>query len=222
MLTNQWGKASSGEILAIMGPSGTQAGRRATEDPARRCTPFIVLPTDWPTLKNRTTGSGKTSLLNALAGRVLYSKGATLSGWVLVNGRPRNDGAFKRISAYVMQDDVLYAFLTVKETIWMSAQLQIPPSVPLAEKQRQVEAIIQELGLVKAQHTIIGNERARGVSGGERRVRACLWVGWWSVWDGSVCARALVWSGGLQRFVLFDRSSVMPIIMWSNPLNSAS
>jgi len=34
-----------------------------------------------------------------------------------------------------------------------------------------VGAIIQELGLVKAQHTIIGNERTRGVSGGERRVR---------------------------------------------------
>jgi len=105
---------------------------------------------------------------------VLYSKGASLSGWVLVNGQPRNDSAFKRVSAYVMQDDVLYAFLTCYETIWMSAQLHLPPSVPYEEKQRQVEAIIQELGLVKAQHTIIGNERARGVSGGERRVRACV------------------------------------------------
>lgn len=102
---------------------------------------------------------------------MLYSKGAALSGWVLVNGRPRNDSAFKRLSAYVTQDDVLYAFLTVKETIWMSAQLHLPPSVPYEEKEREVAAIIQELGLVKAQHTIIGNERARGVSGGERRVR---------------------------------------------------
>lgn len=36
---------------------------------------------------------------------------------------------------------------------------------------REVDTIIQELGLVKAQQTIIGNERTRGVSGGERRVR---------------------------------------------------
>lgn len=118
---------------------------------------------------------------------MLYSKGAALSGWVLVNGQPRNDSAFKRLSAYVMQDDVLYAFLTVKETIWMSAQLHLPPSVSYEEKERQVAAIIQELGLVKAQHTIIGNERARGVSGGERRVRCAvrrsggsqlgLWIG---------------------------------------------
>lgn len=104
-------------------------------------------------------------------GRIQYSKGASLSGWVLLNDQPRNDGEFKRISAYVMQDDVLYAFLTVKETIWMSAQLHLPPSIPYEEKQGNVNAIIQELGLVKAQHTIIGNDRVRGVSGGERRVR---------------------------------------------------
>ena len=35
---------------------------------------------------------------------------------------------------------------------------------------RYVARVIQELGLSKAKNTIIGNERKRGVSGGERRV----------------------------------------------------
>lgn len=43
-------------------------------------------------------GSGKTSLLNALAGR-LQRVGA-LDGEILVNGKPR-ENTFKRISAYV-------------------------------------------------------------------------------------------------------------------------
>lgn len=73
---------------------------------------------------------------HAHAGRIQYAKGASLSGWVLVDGQPRNDGEFKRMSAYVMQDDVLYAFLTVKETIWLSAQLHLPPAVSYEEKER--------------------------------------------------------------------------------------
>jgi ATP-binding cassette subfamily G (WHITE) protein 2 len=55
---------------------------------------------------------------------------------MLANGQPRNDSDFKRISAYVMQDDVLYAFLTVKETIWLSAQLHLPGTVSYEDKMR--------------------------------------------------------------------------------------
>jgi hypothetical protein len=36
---------------------------------------------------------------------------------------------------------------------------------------RHVGKVIQDLGLSKSQDTIIGNDRRRGVSGGERRVR---------------------------------------------------
>ena len=45
-------------------------------------------------------GSGKTSLLNVLAGRVMKAGKSKLEGQVLVNGRPR-DESFKRLSAYV-------------------------------------------------------------------------------------------------------------------------
>ena len=72
-------------------------------------------------------GCGKTSLLNVLACR-LSASGASnmkLAGKVLVNGKMRNELTFRKQSAYVLQDDKLYAHLTVFETLMLSAQVII-------------------------------------------------------------------------------------------------
>ncbi|CAI5992407.1 unnamed protein product [Closterium sp. NIES-65] len=115
------------------------------------------------------SGSGKTSLLNVLAGRVMKSGAKTsLSGQVLVNGRPR-DESFRRISAYVMQDDLMFSTLTVWETLQTAAMLRLPSTTPKAQRLQLAESIIAELGLSKARNTPIGNEMIRGVSGGERK-----------------------------------------------------
>lgn len=112
------------------------------------------------------TGCGKTSLVNALAGRLPV--GGVLEGDVLVNGLPRGRG-FRSISAYVMQDDVLFHNLTVRETFEFAAAMRLPASVSGETKARLVEDIITELGLSKSQGTFIGNAFVRGVSGGERK-----------------------------------------------------
>ncbi|CAI7737409.1 unnamed protein product [Closterium sp. NIES-54] len=115
------------------------------------------------------SGSGKTSLLNVLAGRVMKAGAPTsLAGQVLVNGRPR-DESFRRISAYVMQDDLMFSTLTVWETLQTAAMLRLPSSTPKAQRLQLAESIIAELGLSKARNTPIGNEMIRGVSGGERK-----------------------------------------------------
>ncbi len=57
---------------------------------------------------------GKTSLLNILANRLPFQKNATLTGSVSVNGKALEPRVFARISAYIMQDDALYATMTVK------------------------------------------------------------------------------------------------------------
>ena len=111
------------------------------------------------------TGSGKTSLINALAGRL---SSGTISGEILVNGHPRGR-AFRAISAYVMQDDVLFSNLTVRETFEFAARMRLPAEVSQETKSALVTQIITELGLSKAENTRIGNEFARGVSGGERK-----------------------------------------------------
>jgi ATP-binding cassette subfamily G (WHITE) protein 2 len=111
----------------------------------------------------------KTSLLNILAARTQIVGDSKLTGAVLVNGKPRQNNVFKAISAYVQQDDVLFAHLTVKETLMLSAHFYLASTVSTKEKEDMVEAVIMELGLAKAKNTIIGNDKERGVSGGERK-----------------------------------------------------
>mmetsp|Transcript_12407 Transcript_12407/g.21004 ORF Transcript_12407/g.21004 Transcript_12407/m.21004 type:complete len:659 (+) Transcript_12407:234-2210(+) len=112
------------------------------------------------------SGSGKTSLLNLLADRAGSSK--TMKGDTLVNDKPR-DKYFKRLSGYVMQDDVLRAYLTVQETLMFAAQLRLPSSMSNQQKAEQVTAIVKELNLTKAVNTFIGNTMKRGISGGEKK-----------------------------------------------------
>lgn len=115
------------------------------------------------------TGCGKTSLLNILAARVHVNEYASLSGKVLINGQKRDDSVFRKISAYVLQDDRLYPHLTVWETLLLAAHFYLPDTTELEMKHKLVDAVIEELGLIKAKGTIIGDEKLRGVSGGERK-----------------------------------------------------
>jgi ABC-type multidrug transport system ATPase subunit len=112
------------------------------------------------------SGAGKSTLLEVLAGKIRPS---SPSGSILVNGQPMDRQQFRRISGYVMQDDALFPMLTVRETLLYSARLRLPSAVPVAEKRARVEALMAELGLGHVAASRIGNERVRGVSGGERR-----------------------------------------------------
>ncbi|GJN07682.1 hypothetical protein PR202_ga25530 [Eleusine coracana subsp. coracana] len=112
------------------------------------------------------SGSGKSTLIDALAGRIQRS---SLHGSVTLNGEPLDSNLLKVISAHVMQDDLLYPMLTVEETLTYSAELRLPRVTPGSTKRARVQALIDQLGLRAAAHTIIGDEGRRGVSGGERR-----------------------------------------------------
>jgi len=73
------------------------------------------------------------------------------------------------MSAYVEQEDALFALSTVRETLMFAAQLRLPTAMPLREKKAAVTSIIADLGLVSAADTVVGNETIRGISGGERK-----------------------------------------------------
>ena len=93
-----------------------------------------------------------------------------LSGEVLVGGVPRAQIAgFSRLASYVLQDDSLYPMLTVYETLLLAARFRLPTRIPLADKQARVESLIDELGIRAARDVVIGDERHKGVSGGERK-----------------------------------------------------
>ncbi len=115
------------------------------------------------------SGAGKTSLLNLLAGRATATKGARVEGSVRVNGAPRDFASFRHQSAYVLQDDDMFAELTVREQVGYAARLRLPGSMSRRAKNNRVERVIQELGLAKVIDSAIGGAQIRGISGGERK-----------------------------------------------------
>jgi ABC-type multidrug transport system ATPase subunit len=112
------------------------------------------------------SGAGKSTLIDALAGRIQRE---SLRGAVTLNGEALDGRLLRVISAYVMQDDLLYPMLTVAETLMYSAEFRLPRSLSASKKRSRVQALIDQLGLRAAADTIIGDEGRRGVSGGERR-----------------------------------------------------
>ncbi|KAK3232295.1 hypothetical protein Dsin_004176 [Dipteronia sinensis] len=112
------------------------------------------------------SGSGKSTLIDALANRI--AKGS-LKGSVTLNGEVLESSMLKVISAYVMQDDLLFPMLTVEETLMFAAEFRLPRTLSKSKKKMRVQALIDQLGLRNAAKTVIGDEGHRGVSGGERR-----------------------------------------------------
>eukprot|EP00916_Digyalum_oweni_P026591 GHVL01043669.1.p1 GENE.GHVL01043669.1~~GHVL01043669.1.p1 ORF type:complete len:363 (+),score=45.61 GHVL01043669.1:46-1134(+) len=112
------------------------------------------------------SGAGKSTLLNVLSRRNWTNEGS-----VLWNNKP-TDQEFSRIAAYVQQDDLFYASLTVKEHLEFQALLRLGNTVSKENRKFQVEAIIERLGLTKCQDSLIGDpnhQSKRGISGGERK-----------------------------------------------------
>uniref|UniRef100_A0A673HE07 ATP-binding cassette sub-family G member 2-like n=1 Tax=Sinocyclocheilus rhinocerous TaxID=307959 RepID=A0A673HE07_9TELE len=113
------------------------------------------------------TGSGKTSLLDVIAGRK-DPKGLK-SGQVLVDNTIVTSD-LRLCSAYVVQNDILMGTLTVRENLAFSANLRLSrKEYSSADKQMRVDSVIQELGLKDCADTKIGTMFLRGVSGGEKK-----------------------------------------------------
>jgi len=114
------------------------------------------------------SGAGKTTLLNILAGRLNKGK---VKGEILVNGvKLKHLGSkWSRLSAYIMQDDILHANLTPRESFWFSAQLRLPFTLDQQARRNKVESLIEELGLEECAKQKIGSVERRGISGGQRK-----------------------------------------------------
>lgn len=113
------------------------------------------------------TGSGKTSLLDVIAGRK-DPKGLK-SGQVLVDNTIVTSD-LRLCSAYVVQNDILMGTLTVRENLAFSANLRLSlKEYSSSDKEMRVNSVIQELGLKDCADTKIGTMFLRGVSGGEKK-----------------------------------------------------
>ncbi|ESO95500.1 hypothetical protein LOTGIDRAFT_116996 [Lottia gigantea] len=109
------------------------------------------------------SGSGKTTLLNTIAGRT-----GAKSGDIELNGHRLNK-RLRRKMAYVLQEDLFYTNLTLWETLYFTAMLNLPDKIPRFEKLHRIDEIIEALDLEKCRKTMIGGMFEHGLSGGEKK-----------------------------------------------------
>ncbi|KAF3796883.1 ABC transporter G family member 7 [Nymphaea thermarum] len=113
------------------------------------------------------SGAGKTTLLNVLAGQLAGSPRLRLSGILHLNGRARSISAYK--IAYVRQEDIFFSQLTVRETLSLAAELQLPELASSEDRDRYVNKLLLSMGLVNCADSSVGDAKVRGISGGEKK-----------------------------------------------------
>ncbi|CAM6119816.1 unnamed protein product [Calypogeia fissa] len=110
--------------------------------------------------------SGTSTLLDTLAGKL--TRNAVYEGEILINGRRQQ--LTYGTAAHVSNGDVLIETLTVQETVYMSALLRLPVSIPYKEKILVAERTIQDMGLWECAAVRVGSSFYQsGLTYGERR-----------------------------------------------------
>lgn len=87
------------------------------------------------------SGAGKTSLLNVLSDRIGLKQGDSLTGDINFNDRYKlNQETFGRFANYVMQDDIIFRYFTVREALTFAARLKL--RIPEDEQDKRVNKLI--------------------------------------------------------------------------------
>ncbi|KAJ9583450.1 hypothetical protein L9F63_022207, partial [Diploptera punctata] len=106
------------------------------------------------------SGAGKSTLLNVLAG----CRHEDTTGSILINGKPRNIMQFRKMSRYIMQEDMLQPHLSVEEIMLIAAHLKLGNELSTEKKIIAVREILEMLSLLKCKDT-----KTTLLSGGERK-----------------------------------------------------
>ncbi|XP_018319945.1 ATP-binding cassette sub-family G member 4 isoform X2 [Agrilus planipennis] len=105
------------------------------------------------------SGAGKSTLLNILTGY----KTQGMQGSIMMNGHERDLSQFRKLSAYIMQDNQLHSNLTVDEAMHVAAKLKIGDKKS-NEREEIISEILDTLGLFEHRRTMTS-----GLSGGQKK-----------------------------------------------------
>jgi ABC-type multidrug transport system ATPase subunit len=84
------------------------------------------------------SGAGKTTLMDVLAGR---KTGGYIEGDIKISGYPKVQHTFARIAGYVEQNDIHSPQMTVQESLLFSASLRLQKEV--SKEKKQVSSFIR-------------------------------------------------------------------------------
>mmetsp|Transcript_7724 Transcript_7724/g.15931 ORF Transcript_7724/g.15931 Transcript_7724/m.15931 type:complete len:795 (+) Transcript_7724:147-2531(+) len=156
-------------------------------------------------------GSGKTSLLQAIAGRLedhrkwlshkVVKNKTHITGRIEYNGVAKSDDpslVIPNVCSFVQQLDIHAPYLTVKETFEFAKQCRTGGRESTVAGSENLT--IEGLGLAHVKDTFVGNSDVRGVSGGQRR-RVTLGE-MMEGWNPVACADEI--STGLDAAATYD------------------
>ena len=118
-------------------------------------------------LKFMSIGAGKTSFLYTLCGKA--KSYGNISGEIYINNELKEIYDFADVVGFVPQNDIMTAYRRVKEVLRINADFRLSRSVSSEVKDQIVEDVMKLLGLYDIRNTIIGDEKRRGISGGQKK-----------------------------------------------------
>ena len=98
-----------------------------------------------------------------------HSEGLRVSGSRRANQRLLSPASLTALSGYVQQEDLFLPSLTVREHLLFQAKLRLEASLTSGERERRVTEVLGQVGLSRLAGALIGDERLKGISGGEKK-----------------------------------------------------
>ncbi|KAJ6299528.1 hypothetical protein OIU76_020486 [Salix suchowensis] len=112
------------------------------------------------------SGAGKTTLMDVLAGR---KTGGYIEGDIKISGYPKEQRTFARISGYVEQNDIHSPQLTIEESLLFSSNLRLPKEVTKEQRLEFVEEVMKLVELDTLRQALVGLPGSSGLSTEQRK-----------------------------------------------------